>query len=49
MSAVSKSVMPASIAAFTTAVVPSWSRRRPKLLQPRPTVETVSPLSPSWR
>src|SRR5215218_6845897 len=41
MSAVSKNVMPASSAASITARVPARSRRRPKLLQPRPTTETV--------
>src|SRR5215207_8443033 len=42
MSAVSKKVMPASSAASITARVPAWSSRRPKLLQPRPTTETLS-------
>src|SRR6266536_1052917 len=41
MSAVSKNVMPASSAASTTARVRSKSSRPPKLLQPRPTRETV--------
>src|SRR5215212_4497981 len=41
MSAVSRNVMPASSAASITARVPARSRRRPKLLQPRPTTETV--------
>src|SRR5690349_19269058 len=40
MSAVSKKLMPASSAAFTTFAVPSASSRRPKLLQPIPTTET---------
>src|SRR5215208_4228664 len=39
-SAVSKKLMPTSIAARTTASVPDLSRRRPKLLQPTPTVVT---------
>src|SRR5215207_8472809 len=42
MSAVSKNVMPASSAASITARVPLRSSRRPKLLQPSPTTETVS-------
>src|SRR5215211_136761 len=41
-SAVSKKLMPASSAASTTADVASESRRRPKLLQPRPTIDTSS-------
>src|SRR6266542_1474333 len=41
MSAVSKNVMPASSAASTTARVRSKSSLPPKLLQPRPTRETV--------
>src|SRR5579875_3072181 len=45
MSAVSRKVTPCSIAASTTARVPSRSTRRPKLLQPRPTAETSSPES----
>ena len=49
MSAVSKKVIPESIAASTTARVPAASSRRPKLLQPRPTIETSSPESPSGR
>jgi hypothetical protein len=40
-SAVSNNVMPASRAASTTASVPAWSTRMPKLLQPSPTSETV--------
>src|SRR4051812_43774935 len=47
MSAVSRKSMPASSAASTTARVPSRSTRRPKLLQPSPTTETLS--SPSFR
>src|SRR5215217_89325 len=47
MSAVSKKVMPASSAASITARVPAWSSRRPKLLQPRPTTETLSSERPS--
>src|SRR5688572_2731940 len=47
MSAVSKSVMPASSAARTTAVLRSSSMRVPKLLQPSPTRETSS--DPSFR
>src|ERR1035438_2946678 len=42
MSAVSKKVTPASSAAFTTFVVPAWSRREPKLLHPTPTTDTCS-------
>src|SRR2546425_2611029 len=42
MSAVSKNVTPASSAASTTAVVPAWSTRPPKLLQPSPTTDTSS-------
>src|ERR671936_1874363 len=42
MSAVSRNVTSASSAASTTAVVPAWSTRRPKLLQPRPTTDTSS-------
>jgi len=49
MSAVSSSVMPASIAASTTALVASRSSRRPKLLQPSPATETISPESPTGR
>ena len=43
--------MPASSAASITARVPARSSRRPKLLQPRPTAETVSSERPSgfWR
>src|SRR5215470_10669727 len=47
MSAVSSSVMPASIAASTTALVPARSTRLPKLLQPSPAADTISPESPS--
>src|SRR5919205_1951192 len=49
MSAVSKSVTPASSAASTTARVPSRSTRIPKLLQPRPTTETSGPSLPNRR
>src|SRR6185312_3089634 len=49
MSAVSKSVTPASIAASTTSRVRSASSRPPKLLQPRPTTETSRPLAPRVR
>src|SRR5919197_2577915 len=49
MSAVSRSVMPTSSAASTTARVPSRSTRPPKLLQPMPTTETSGPPSPSVR
>src|ERR1700693_2448125 len=49
MSAVSKNVTPCSIAASTTARVPSRSTRRPKLLQPRPTTDPSSPESPRAR
>src|SRR3954464_3838282 len=42
MSAVSRKLMPASRAASTTATVWSESSRQPKLLQPRPTMETFS-------
>src|SRR6185312_9724812 len=45
----SNSVMPTSSAASTTARVASLSSRRPMLLQPTPTLEMVSPDSPSWR
>src|SRR5271167_2921690 len=37
------------MAAFTTASVASWSMRMPKLLQPRPTSLTFSPLLPRLR
>src|SRR5574340_815824 len=47
MSAVSRNVTPASSAAPTTARVPARSTLRPKLLQPRPTRETRTPLEPS--
>src|SRR4051812_37643441 len=47
MSAVSRKLIPPSSAASTTARVPSRSTRRPKLLQPSPTTETLS--SPSLR
>jgi hypothetical protein len=49
MSAVSNIVMPASMAASTTALVLSRSSRRPKLLQPSPVTDTVSPDAPSSR
>src|SRR5437764_178514 len=49
MSAVSKSVTPASSAASTTARVPSASTRMPKLLQPRPTTDTSGPSVPNRR
>src|SRR5712691_9477349 len=49
MSAVSKSVIPASSAASTTARVPSRPTRPPKLLQPRPTTETSGPSLPNRR
>src|SRR5438105_1900972 len=49
MSAVSKSVTPASSAASTTARVPSRSTRMPKLLQPSPTTETSGPSVPNRR
>src|SRR4029453_16612126 len=42
MSAVSKKVMPASMAAWTTRTDSVSSMRMPKLLQPRPTSETSS-------
>src|SRR4029450_3777170 len=41
--------MPASSAAATTARVWVASQRDPKLLPPRPTMETVRPDRPSWR
>src|SRR6267142_2702944 len=44
MSAVSNRVTPASSAACTTLSAASRSRRVPKLLQPRPTAETRSPV-----
>jgi len=44
---VSSIVMPASIAASTTALVPARSTRRPKLLQPSPATDTISPESPN--
>src|SRR5919204_92477 len=49
MSAVSKSVIPESSAAPTTARVPSRSTRPPKLLQPSPTTETSGPSLPNRR
>src|SRR5207237_8502838 len=49
MSALSKSVTPASSAASPTARVPSSSTRMPKLLQPRPTTETSGPSAPNRR
>jgi hypothetical protein len=36
-----------SIAASTTALVPARSTLRPKLLQPSPATDTISPESPS--
>jgi hypothetical protein len=47
MSAVSNIVMPTSIAASTTALVPARSILLPKLLQPSPATDTISPESPS--
>src|SRR4051812_23548666 len=49
MSAVSKNVAPASIAASRTAAVSSAPIRRPKLLQPSPMAGTSSAESPSRR
>src|SRR5713101_1630797 len=49
MSAVSKSVTPASSAASTTARVPSRSTLMPKLLEPRPATETSGPSLPNRR
>src|SRR5712691_4694677 len=49
MSAVSNRVMPASSAACTTRRVAARSRRVPKLLQPRPTSETRSPVCAKFR
>src|SRR5690606_1273709 len=49
MSAVSKKVIPASSAAPTTRATSSGGRVAPKLLHPRPAVETTRPLAPSWR
>src|ERR1700761_9169942 len=49
MAAVSRKVMPVSMAASITARVPATSVRRPKLLQPRPTTVTSGPASPSRR
>src|ERR671936_3185977 len=49
MSAVSNSVTPASSPASTTARVPLRSTRPPKLLHPRPTMETSGPSVPSRR
>src|SRR5438874_12348055 len=49
MSAVSKKVMPASMQALTTSAVRSASSRPPKLLQPRPTSDTLSPDFPRLR
>src|SRR6516162_871915 len=48
-SAVSSRVIPASMAASTTARVLARSSRRPKLLQPSPVTDTVSPDAPSSR
>src|SRR5262249_12390697 len=42
-------VTPRSIASLTTARAASSSVVRPKLRVPRPTIEMVSPLRPSWR
>ena len=47
MSAVSNRVMPASMAASTTARVCCRSSRPPKLLQPSPATDTSSPLLPT--
>src|SRR5919201_6791051 len=49
MSAVSKSVIPTSRAASTTARAPSRPTRPPKLLQPSPTTETSGPSFPNLR
>jgi hypothetical protein len=49
VSEVSISVMPASMAASTTARVRGTSSRPPKLLPPRPATQTSSPLSPNDR
>src|SRR5919201_1522601 len=49
MSAVSRSVTPASSAASTTARVPSRSTRMPKLLPPSPTTDTSGPSVPNRR
>src|ERR1700692_1594804 len=54
MSAVSKSVTPASSAASTTDLVAAASIRPPKLLQPRPTTDASRPamervcIDPAW-
>src|SRR6266508_3138466 len=45
----SNNVTPASRAASMTARVPSRSTRMPKLLQPRPTIETSGPSVPNRR
>src|SRR5690349_2623643 len=49
MSAVSKSVIPSSIARCTIARVCSASLRMPKLLHPNPTAETLRPELPRLR
>src|SRR5688572_28552727 len=49
MSAVSNRLTPRSSAAATTSRVCSPSMRRPKLLQPMPIVDTISPDAPSRR
>src|SRR6201992_2864536 len=49
MSALSKKVTPSSSAASTTARVAFRSARRPKLLQPRPTMEDFRPEAPRGR
>src|SRR3546814_4018962 len=49
MSAVSRSVMPRSIALWTTARVSSRPMRPPKLLQPSPTSDTRRPDRPRFR
>src|SRR5208282_3934938 len=49
MSAVSKSVTPSSSARLTIALVCSASHLIAKLLQPRPTAETLSPDFPMLR
>ena len=42
MSAVSKKLIPASSAAWTTLAVPAASSRPPKLLHPSPTTDTFN-------
>src|SRR4051812_12809887 len=49
MSAVSKRVMPASMALWMTGILASRPRRAPKLLQPRPTRETRGREAPRLR